>query len=141
MSVTLSHCFVHVLDQDAALRFYTELVGLEVRTDERMGDYRWLTVGPRDQPDLEIGLAAVGPPIPPADVETVRDLVAKGSMDALIFATDDCAGTFARLRDAGAEVLQEPTEQFYGVIDCAFRDPSGNMVRFSQPAPARAEVS
>jgi catechol 2,3-dioxygenase-like lactoylglutathione lyase family enzyme len=133
MSVTLSHCFVHVLDQDEALRFYTDLVGLEVRTDQRMGDYRWLTVGPRDQPDLEIGLAAVGPPIPPADVETVRDLVAKGSMDALIFGTDDCAATFARLREAGAEVLQEPVEQFYGVIDCAFRDPSGNMVRFSQP--------
>lgn len=133
MTISLSHCFMRVLDQDAALAFYRDLVGLEVRTDERMGDYRWLTVGPPGQPDIEIGLSAVGPPIPPADVETVRELVAKGSMDAIIFATDDCRATFARLRDGGAEVLQEPEEQFYGVIDCAVRDPSGNMVRFSQP--------
>jgi predicted enzyme related to lactoylglutathione lyase len=137
MSITLSHCFVYVLDQDQALEFYTAAVGLEVRTDARMEDYRWLTVGPPKQPDVEIGLAAIGPPIPPADQDTVRDLVAKGSLGAVIFRTDDCRATFERLRASGAEVLQEPIEQPYGVLDCAFRDPSGNMIRFSQPQPAR----
>lgn len=133
MSITLSHCFVYVLDQDEALRFYTGPVGLEVRTDARMEQMRWLTVGPPKQPEIEIGLMAIGPPVPPADQETVRDLVAKGSHSALIFRTDDCRATFERIRDSGAEILQEPIEQPYGVLDCAFRDPSGNMVRFGQP--------
>ena len=97
-----------------------------------MGDYRWLTVGPPDQPDIEIGLSAIGPPLPPADFDTVRELVVKGSMGSVIFGVDECQRTFERLRDFGAEVLQEVTDQPYGVVDCAFRDPSGNMVRFSQ---------
>jgi len=130
--MTLSHCFLYVLDQDEALRFYTDGVGLEVRTDSRMGDYRWLTVGPPDQPEIELGLSAIGPPLPPEDYSTVTDLVAKGSMGAVIFAVDDCRATFERLSGFGAEVLQEPIDQPYGVTDCAFRDPSGNMVRFSQ---------
>ncbi|HEY3896416.1 MAG TPA: VOC family protein [Pseudonocardiaceae bacterium] len=133
MPITLSHCFVYVLDQDEALRFYTGPLGLEVRTDARMEQMRWLTVGPPKQPEVEIGLLAIGPPVPPAHQDTIRDLVAKGSLSALIFATDDCRATFERVRDSGAEVLQEPIEQPYGVLDCAFRDPSGNMVRFSQP--------
>lgn len=137
MSITLSHCFMYVTDQDEALEFYTGTVGLEVRTDVSMEDYRWLTVGPPKQPDIEIGLAAIGPPIPPADQDTVRDLVSKGSLGAVIFETDDCRATFEQLRARGAEVLQEPIEQPYGIIDCAFRDPSGNMIRFSQPQPPR----
>jgi predicted enzyme related to lactoylglutathione lyase len=137
MSVTLSHCFMYVLDQDKALEFYTGAVGLEVRTDAAMGEERWLTVGPPKQPEIEIGLMAIGPPIPPADRETIRDLVAKGSVGGVIFGTDDCRATFERVRAAGAEVLQEPIEQPYGVIDCAFRDPSGNMIRFSQAQPGR----
>jgi len=128
---------MYVLNQDQALEFYTGPVGLEVRTDARMADMRWLTVGPPKQPDIEIGLMAVGPPVPPADQETVRDLVAKGSLGGVIFATDDCRATFERLLASGADVLQEPVEQPYGVIDCAFRDPSGNMIRFSQPQPPR----
>jgi catechol 2,3-dioxygenase-like lactoylglutathione lyase family enzyme len=132
MSLTFTHCFLYVLDQDEALRFYTECVGLEVRTDARMGDYRWLTVGPPDQPEIEIGLAAIGPPLPPADFDTVRELLTKGSMGSIIFGVDDCQATFDRLHDLGAEALQEVVDQPYGVIDCAFRDPSGNMVRFSQ---------
>jgi catechol 2,3-dioxygenase-like lactoylglutathione lyase family enzyme len=137
MSITLSHCFVYVDDQDKALEFYTGTVGLEVRTDASVDDYRWLTVGPAKQPDIELGLAAIGPPIPPADQDTVRELVAKGSLGAVIFRTDDCRATFEQVRAKGAEVLQEPIEQPYGVIDCAFRDPSGNMIRFSQPQPPR----
>jgi predicted enzyme related to lactoylglutathione lyase len=132
MSLTFTHCFLYVLDQDEALHFYTEGVGLEVRTDARMDDYRWLTVGPPKQPEIEIGLAAIGPPLPPADFDAVRELVTKGSMGSVIFGVDDCQATFERLRDFGAEVLQEVIDQPYGVVDCAFRDPSGNMVRFSQ---------
>jgi catechol 2,3-dioxygenase-like lactoylglutathione lyase family enzyme len=78
MSLTFSHCFLYVLDQDEALTFYTDGVGLEARTDVTMGDYRWLTVGPPSQPEVEIGLAAIGPPLPPADFDTVRELVVKG---------------------------------------------------------------
>ena len=131
-NLRLSHCFVYVLDQDEALDFYTGALGMEVRTDARMDVMRWLTVGPRDQPDVEINLMAIGPPVPPEDIEPVRQLVAKGTMGALIFRTDDCRAAFERVREAGAEVLQEPIEQDYGVLDCAFRDPSGNHVRIGQ---------
>ena len=131
-NLRLSHCFVYVLDQDEALDFYTRVLGMEVRTDARMDVMRWLTVGPRDQPDVEINLMAIGPPVPPEDIEPVRQLVAKGTMGALIFRTDDCRAAFERVREAGAEVLQEPIEQDYGVLDCAFRDPSGNHVRIGQ---------
>jgi len=136
-NLRLSHCFVYVLDQDEALDFYTRVLGMEVRTDARMDVMRWLTVAPRDQPDVEINLMAIGPPVPPEDVEPVRRLVAKGTMGALIFRTDDCRAAYERVREAGAEVLQEPIEQDYGVLDCAFRDPSGNHVRIGQDlAPA-----
>jgi catechol 2,3-dioxygenase-like lactoylglutathione lyase family enzyme len=131
-NLRLSHCFVYVLDQDEALDFYTRVLGMEVRTDAQMDVMRWLTVGPRDQPDVEINLMAIGPPVPLEDVEPVRQLVAKGTMGALIFRTDDCRAAFERVREAGAEVLQEPIEQDYGVLDCAFRDPSGNHVRIGQ---------
>ncbi len=131
-NLRLSHCFVYVLDQDEALDFYTRVLGMEVRTDAQMDVMRWLTVGPSDQPDVEINLMAIGPPVPPEDVEPVRQLVAKGTMGALIFRTDDCRAAFERVREAGAEVLQEPIEQDYGVLDCAFRDPSGNHVRIGQ---------
>jgi predicted enzyme related to lactoylglutathione lyase len=132
MNLTLSHCFVYVLDQDAALDFYTRVLGLEKRTDAPMETMRWLTVGPPSQPELEINLMAVGPPLPPEDVEPARRLVAKGSMGAIIFRTDDCRAAFERVSASGAEVMQEPIEQAYGVIDCAFRDPSGNHIRISQ---------
>jgi catechol 2,3-dioxygenase-like lactoylglutathione lyase family enzyme len=132
-NLSLSHCFVYVLDQDEALDFYTRVLGMELRTDAPMEHMRWLTVSPPDQPELEINLMAIGPPVPPDDVEPLRQLVAKGSMGAIIFRTDDCRATFERVRDAGTEVLQEPIKQDYGVLDCAFRDPSGNHVRLSQP--------
>ncbi|MET9628541.1 VOC family protein [Lentzea sp. NPDC006480] len=130
----LSHTFLFVHDQDAALKFYRDVVGLEVRTDETIeGDYRWLTVGPSEQPDVEIGLSAIGPPVPPADYETLQALLAKGSLHGIIFEIDDVDAKFEQVRAAGAEVMQEPINQFYGVRDCAFRDPSGNMIRFSSP--------
>ena len=132
MKLSLSHCFVYVLDQDEALDFYTRVLGFEKRTDAQMEHMRWLTVSPPTQPDLEINLMALGPPLPPEDVEPLRELVAKGSMGAVIFTTDDCRGWFERVVAAGAEIMQEPMQQSYGVIDCAFRDPSGNHLRISQ---------
>ncbi|RAS58897.1 putative glyoxalase superfamily protein PhnB [Lentzea atacamensis] len=129
----LSHTFLFVHDQDAALKFYRDVIGLEVRTDESVEDYRWLTVGPADQPDIEIGLSRIGLPIPPTDYEALNALLAKGSLQGIIFEIDDVDAKFEQVRAAGAEVMQEPIDQFYGVRDCAFRDPSGNMIRFSTP--------
>ncbi|SEP63185.1 Uncharacterized conserved protein PhnB, glyoxalase superfamily [Lentzea xinjiangensis] len=129
----LSHTFLFVHDQDAALAFYRDVIGLEVRTDESVEGYRWLTVGPAAQPDLEIGLSLIGPPVPPTDHEALNALLAKGSLQGLIFELDDVDTKFEQVRAAGAEVMQEPIDQFYGVRDCAFRDPSGNMIRFSTP--------
>lgn len=129
----LSHTFLFVHDQDAALKFYRDAIGLEVRTDESVEDYRWLTVGPADQPDVEIGLSRIGPPVPPTDHEALHALLAKGSLHGVIFVVDDVDAKFEQVRAAGAEVMQEPVDQFYGVRDCAFRDPSGNMIRFSTP--------
>jgi predicted enzyme related to lactoylglutathione lyase len=138
MNLKLSHCFVYVLDQDEALDFYTRVLGLEVRADARMEAMRWLTVGPPDQPDVEIGLLEpIPPPVPAEDAEALRALIAKGSLGSIIFRTDDCRAAFERVLEAGAEVLQEPIEQSYGVLDCAFRDPSGNHIRIGQDLGAK----
>ena len=90
----LSHTFLFVHDQDAALSFYRDVVGLEVRTDEKVEDYRWLTVGPAGQPDIEIGLSLIGPPVPPTDYETLNALLAKGSLHGIIFELDDVDAKF-----------------------------------------------
>ena len=132
MELSLSHCFVYVVDQDEALDFYTGVLDMEKRVDAQMEHMRWLTVSPPAQPDLEINLMALGPPLPPEDVEPLRELVAKGSMGAIIFTTGDCRAAFERVVAGGADIMQEPMEQSYGVIDCAFRDPSGNHIRISE---------
>jgi len=133
MDLTLSHTFVNVHDVDLALAFYRDILELDVHTDVTMEDLRWVTLSPRSQPGLEIGLMNphAGPGAPDADA--VLALTMKGSMNGLIFASSDLDGDFEKIRAAGAEVLQEPVEQPYGVRDCAFRDPSGNMIRLSQP--------
>jgi catechol 2,3-dioxygenase-like lactoylglutathione lyase family enzyme len=135
MNLTLSHGFILVDDQDKALAFYRDVLGLDVLNDVAMDDWgmpwRWITLGVPGQPGIEIGLDPLASKAP-ADQEPLRALVAKGALAALIFETDDCDATFDTIREAGAEVLQEPIDQPYGVRDCAFRDPSGNMVRFSQ---------
>jgi predicted enzyme related to lactoylglutathione lyase len=136
MDHKLSHAFLYVDDQDTALAFYTGAVGLELRTDATMENMRWLTLGSPSQPEVELALMAVGVPIPPADRDTIAQLLAKGSLPGVIFSTQDCDATFARLVEAGAEVIQEPADQAYGVRDCAVRDPSGNHIRFSEPLPA-----
>jgi catechol 2,3-dioxygenase-like lactoylglutathione lyase family enzyme len=132
MTIKLSHAFVWCLDQDEALRFYTEILGVEPRTDAPMEHMRWLTVGPPGQPDVEIGLLEPVPGASAEDAEAVRRLVAKGLLGSLLFRVDDVRAAFERVKAAGAEILQEPTEMSYGVIDCAFRDPSGNHVRLGQ---------
>ena len=135
MDIKLSQCFIAVDDHDKALAFYRDVLGLEVRNDVGFEGMRWVTVGAPSQPDVEIVLEPplAHPNASPADKEIMAELLAKGLLRGVIFRTDDCDATFERIRAAGAEVLQEPIDQPYGVRDCAFRDPSGNLLRFSQP--------
>jgi catechol 2,3-dioxygenase-like lactoylglutathione lyase family enzyme len=136
----LSHSCIWVHDQDEALAFYTDKVGLELRDDvtlDEMGGFRWVTVGVPGQPDVSIALVTVpGPPVFDEETrEQILSVVAKGAVGGLIFATDDCRGSFDELKARGVEFQQEPTEAPYG-IDAAFRDPSGNQARVVQtPTP------
>ena len=135
MNITLSTCFIAVDDHDKALAFYRDVLGLQVRNDVSFEGMRWVTVGSPSQPDVSIVLEPplADPHAPAKDREAMAELLAKGLLRAVIFSTDDCDGTFERIRAAGGEVLQEPIDQPYGVRDCAFRDPAGNMLRFNQP--------
>ncbi|MBH5337884.1 VOC family protein [Streptomyces pactum] len=134
MNITLAQCFIAVDDHDKALAFYRDTLGLEVRNDVAFEGMRWVTVGSPTQPDVEIVLEPplAHPNASPADQQAMAELLAKGMLRGVIFATDDCDATFEHIRAAGAEVLQEPIDQPYGVRDCAFRDPAGNMLRFTQ---------
>ena len=135
MNLTVSHTFITVSNQDQALQFYRDVIGLKVVNDVAFDGLRWLSLTPPAQPGVEIVLQVPEqyPDISPADRDAMAAPVAKGLLAGVIFATDDCDATFEQLRAAGAEVLQEPIDQPYGVRDCAFRDPAGNMLRFSQP--------
>src|SRR5947209_8024413 len=133
MELTLRNTFLEVDDHDAALAFYRDTLGLEVRQDVATEYGRWLTVGPQAQPEISIVLQTAGVGRPPEDGQTIKELLAKGSLSGLVFETDDVDGMFERVAASGAEVLQEPMDMPYGVRDCAFRDPAGNMVRFNQP--------
>jgi predicted enzyme related to lactoylglutathione lyase len=134
MDIELSTCFIAVDDHDKALAFYRDVLGLEVRNDVAYEGMRWVTVGSPSQPGVEIVLEPplADPNASPADKQAMAELLAKGQLRGVIFRTEDCDGTFERIRAAGAEVLQEPIDMPYGVRDCAFRDPSGNMLRFVQ---------
>jgi predicted enzyme related to lactoylglutathione lyase len=134
MELKLHYTFLEVDDHDAALAFYRDTLGLEVRQDVAMEDARWLTVGPKAQPEIGIVLQTAGVARPPEDAQTLRALLAKGSLSGLVFETDDVDGLFEKVAASGAEVLQEPMDMPYGVRDCAFRDPSGNLLRFNQKA-------
>jgi len=135
MNLTLSACFVLVHDPDRALAFYRDTLGLELRNDVARDDFRWLTVGSTSQPGVAIVVTNYlnGSP---ADSEALNALVAKGALNGVHFHTDDLDATFERLRAAGADIVQEPTDQPWGTRDCAVRDPSGNMVRIDQPPAA-----
>lgn len=135
MDLSVSTCFIAVDDHDKAIAFYRDVLGLEVRNDVGYEGMRWVTVGSPAQPDVNIVLEppAADPNSSASDKQAMAELMAKGLLRGVIFATDDCDATFARISAAGAEILQEPMDQFYGVRDCAFRDPSGNLLRFTQP--------
>ena len=125
---------IFVLDQDEAVDFYAGKLGLEVSADFEQGPIRWLTVRAPGQPGPDISLEKPGQPaMDEATTEQVRDLVSKGSIGWLAFTTDDCRATYETLRARGVEIIQEPTEHFYG-IDMGVRDPFGNHVRILQPA-------
>jgi catechol 2,3-dioxygenase-like lactoylglutathione lyase family enzyme len=132
MDLTLARCFVQVHDPDLALAFYRDALGLELRNDVAREGSRWITVGAASQPGVEIVLTNYLPGSP-ADGEAITALVAKGAMNGVHFHTDDLDATFEKVRASGAEIVQEPTEQFWGTRDCAVRDPSGNLVRIDQP--------
>jgi len=134
--IRISNAQLWVHDQDEALAFYTEKLGMEVRSDvtlPEMGDFRWLTVSPREQEDVTIVLMAI-PGAPVMDEETqqqVRELMAKGFAGTVFLTTEDCAGSYQELKARGVEFVETPEERPYG-IDSAFRDPSGNNFRLTQ---------
>ena len=136
MTLTFSTCFVQVHDPDSALAFYRDQLGLEVRNDVANEGFRWITVGASSEPGVSIVLTNYvngGP----GDSDALNALLAKGALNGVHFHSDNLDATFEQLRDSGAEIVQEPTEQFWGTRDFAVRDPSGNLVRIEQP-PARA---
>ena len=143
MIKNISHSSVYVLDQDEALDFYVQKLGLEVKTDADLGFMRWLTVNVPGDSDREILLEKPGPPaMDEAAAEQVRDLLTKGALGlGFILQTDDCQKTYEELKAKGVEFTQEPVERFYGT-DCALRDPFGNHIRIGQqvanPTPPEA---
>jgi len=131
MEVNVSAMFIPVHDPDAALGFYRDALGLEVRNHVAAGGYRWVTVGAEGQ-DLDIVLFQPHGGRSEAEGDALLALVTQGSLQAAIFKTPDLDDTFEKVRASGAEVLQEPVSQPWGARDCAFRDPSGNLVRIAQ---------
>ena len=134
MDLTIHFTFLPHDDPDASLAFYRDTLGFEVRNDVGYAGMRWITVGPPDQPDTSIVLypPAATPGITEDERRTIAEMMAKGTYARIILATADLDGTFARLEASGAEVVQEPIEQTYGVRDCAFRDPAGNLIRIQE---------
>jgi catechol 2,3-dioxygenase-like lactoylglutathione lyase family enzyme len=131
MDITIHTTVLPHEDPDASLAFYRDVLGFEVRTDVGTGAMRWITVGPVDQPGTSILLAppAADPGVTDDERRTIAEMMAKGTYGWILLATKDLDGTFEKVQANDAEVVQEPTEQPYGVRDCAFRDPAGNMVR------------
>lgn len=137
MKIATTQLWVH--DQDEALAFYTEVLGMEVRSDvtvPEMGNFRWLTVGAPDQPDVEIVLMVIpGAPVMDEDTaDEVRRVMAKGFAGTVFLVTDDCRRDYEILKERGVEFVSEPEEQLYG-IDTGFQDPSGNSFRLTQLSP------
>lgn len=131
MAVNVSKMFIPVHDPDAALGFYRDALGLAVRMDVENNGFRWVTVGSPEQ-DIDIVLFQPHGGRSPAEGDALLGLVTKGSLQAAIFDTDDLDAVFQKVEASGAEVLEEPADRFWGVRDCAVRDPSGNMVRIAQ---------
>jgi catechol 2,3-dioxygenase-like lactoylglutathione lyase family enzyme len=134
MDITIHTTSLPHDDPDASLAFYRDVLGFEVRTDVGKGRMRWITVGPVDQPETSILLAppAVDPGITDDERRTIAEMMAKGTYGWILLATRDLDSTFERLEASGAEIVQEPTQQPYGIRDCAIRDPAGNLIRIQQ---------
>ena len=134
MDITIHASFLPHDDPEASLGFYRDTLGFEVRLDVGHGTMRWITVGPADQPDTSIVLAppAANPGITDDERRTIAEMMAKGTYAMLVLATTDLDDAFARLQAGDADVVQEPTEQPYGVRDCAVRDPAGNLIRMQE---------
>jgi catechol 2,3-dioxygenase-like lactoylglutathione lyase family enzyme len=134
MDITIHASFLPHDDPDASLAFYRDTLGFEVRGDVGGGSMRWITVGPVDQPGTSVVLAppAANPGITDDERRTIAEMMAKGTYAMLLLATKDLDATFERLQAGDADVVQEPTEQPYGVRDCAVRDPAGNLLRIQQ---------
>ena len=138
MNLTIHYAFLPQTDPEASLAFYRDTLGFEVRNDVEYGGMHWITIGPPDQPGTSIVLypPAATPGITDDERRTIAEMMAKGTYASINLATKDLDGTFERLQagcgDGGAEVVQEPTDQPYGVRDCAFRDPAGNHIRINQ---------
>ena len=135
MDISIHSAFLPHTDAEASLAFYRDVLGFEVRNDVGYDGMRWITVGPVGQPGTSIVLE---PPAPPGCGKTedeqraISEMMAKGTYAGINLASDDLDGAFERLEAAGAEVVQEPTDQPYGIRDCAFRDPAGNMIRMQE---------
>jgi catechol 2,3-dioxygenase-like lactoylglutathione lyase family enzyme len=132
MAITLAHTFITVHDPDLALAFYRDVLGLELRNDVSADGFRWLTLASPSQPDVEIVLQEPHAGRSQDDGDALMRLLTKGALNGVNFRTEDLDATFEKVRASGAEVMQEPVSQFWGARDCAFRDPSGNMVRITQ---------
>lgn len=133
MNISIHYAFLPHTDAEASLAFYRDLLGFEVRNDVGYEGMRWLTVGPVGHAtSIVLHPPAVDPGISEGERETILNLIAKGVYGAITLATDDLDALFERLEAGGADIVQEPTDQDYGVRDCAFRDPSGNLIRINQ---------
>jgi uncharacterized glyoxalase superfamily protein PhnB len=134
MDITIHASFLPHDDPDEALAFYRDTLGFEVRNDVEYGGMHWITVGPAQQPGTALVLypPAATPGITDDERRTIVEMMAKGTFASINLATPDLDGTFERLQAGGAEVVQEPTEQPYGVRDCSFRDPAGNLIRIQE---------
>ncbi|MCM2411073.1 VOC family protein [Streptomyces sp. RKAG290] len=134
MDITIHTSVLPHDDPDASLVFYRDALGFEVRSDVGQGRMRWITVGPPGQPGTSILLAppAADPGVTEAERRTIAEMMAKGTYGWILLATPDLDGTFEKVEASDVEVVQEPTEQPYGIRDCAFRDPAGNMVRIQE---------
>jgi catechol 2,3-dioxygenase-like lactoylglutathione lyase family enzyme len=134
MDITIHSSFLPHNDPDASLAFYRDALGFEVRNDVGYGGMHWITVGPADQPGTSIVLypPVASPGVTDDERRTIVEMMAKGTYATILLATRDLDGTFERLQASGADVVQEPTAQPYGVRDCAFRDPAGTLIRIQE---------
>ena len=132
MDIKILSSFLPHTDPEAAVAFYRDVLGFEVRLDVGYEGMRWITVGPVDQPDTNVVLYPPGADPGIDERRTISEMMAKGTYATLVLATKDIDALFERLQATDAEVIQEPTDQPYGVRDCAFRDPSGNHIRINQ---------